>query len=90
MNEKPVKVEKADDNTLRLILTRTENVTMVNLLANKKQLEDKIADMQKVLNNVNEMFSEATKLGIVPLKQPSCLGKPTVIRAGVDPKEKKK
>jgi len=66
MNEKPVKVEKADDNTLRLVLTRTENVTMVNLLANKKQLEDKIADMQKVLDNVNEMLSEATKLGIVP------------------------
>ena len=69
MKEQPKRFEKADDNTLRLILERVENVPMATLISNKKQLEEKIAEFQRVLDNVNEMLEEATKLGIVPKKE---------------------
>ena len=57
--------EKATDNVIRIISEKVDEVPLVNLLENKKTIERKIAEMQEVLKNINEIIENAEQLGIV-------------------------
>ena len=58
--------EKATDNVIRIISEKVDEVPLSQLIDNKKKLEEKIAQMQDVLKNINEILENAEKLGIVP------------------------
>jgi hypothetical protein len=58
--------EKVDNHTIRIINEKADEVKLSNLLENKKQIEDKIAQLQQVLKNVNEILNNAVELGITP------------------------
>lgn len=58
--------EKATDNVIRIISEKVDEVPLTNLLENKKTIERKIAEMQEVLKNINEIIENAEQLGIVP------------------------
>jgi hypothetical protein len=60
------KFEKATDNVIRIISEKVDEVPLTKLLENKKMLEEKIAQMQGVLKNINEIIENAEQLGIVP------------------------
>jgi len=59
------KFEKATDNVIRIISEKVDEVPLLQLIDNKKKLEEKIAQMQDVLKNINEILENAEKLGIV-------------------------
>ncbi len=58
------KFEKVNEHTIRIINEKADEVKLSNLLENKKQIEDKIAQLQQVLKNVNEILDNAKELGI--------------------------
>ena len=60
------KFEKVNDNTIRIIVERAEEVSLVKLIETKKQLEEKKTQIEASLININEILENATKLGIVP------------------------
>jgi len=58
------KFEKAGDNVIRIISEKVDEVPLLQLIDNKKKLEEKIAQMQDVLKNINEILENAEQLGI--------------------------
>ena len=56
--------EKVNDNVIRIISEKVDEVPLTKLLDNKKKLEEKIAQMQDVLKNINEILENAEQLGI--------------------------
>lgn len=60
------KFEKVNDNVVRIISEKIDEVSLASLLENKKQLEEKKAQIETVLKNINEIIDNATQLGIVP------------------------
>jgi len=60
------KFEKVNDNTIRIIVERADEVSLAKLIETKKQLEEKKTQIEASLININEILENATKLGIVP------------------------
>jgi len=56
--------EKVNDNVIRIISEKVDEVPLLQLIDNKKKLEEKIAQMQDVLKNINEILENAEQLGI--------------------------
>ena len=65
MEEYP-KIEKVNDNVVRIISERIEEVYLSSLLETKKRLEEKLAQVTETLKNVNKIIQNAEKLGITP------------------------
>jgi len=57
--------EKVNDNVIRIIFEKADEVPLAKLLENKKLVEEKIKQMQDTLKNINEILENAEKLGIV-------------------------
>ena len=63
------KFEKVNDNTVRIIVEKADEVPLAKLLELKKMLEEKLAQMTATLNHVNKIIANAEQLGItVPEK----------------------
>ena len=60
------KFEKVNDNIIRIIVERAEEVSLAKLIETKNQLEEKKTQIEASLININEILENATKLGIVP------------------------
>jgi hypothetical protein len=60
------KFERVNDNVVRIISEKIDEIPLASLLENKKQLEEKKAHIEEVLKNLNEIIDNATKLGIIP------------------------
>lgn len=60
------KFEKVNDNTIRIIVERADEVPLAKLLETKKQLEEKKIQIEISLASINEILDNAEKLGIVP------------------------
>ena len=60
------KFEKVNDNIIRIIVERAEEVSLAKLIETKNQLEEKKTQIEASLLNINEILENATKLGIVP------------------------
>jgi len=58
------KYEKIDEHTIRIIIEKGDNVPLSKLIENKKIIEEKIKQMQDTLNSINEILTEAEKMGI--------------------------
>jgi hypothetical protein len=58
--------EKVNDNVIRIIFEKADEVPLAKLLENKKLVEEKIKQMQDTLKSINEIIENAEKLGIVP------------------------
>ena len=58
--------EKVNDNVIRIIFEKADEVPLAKLLENKKLVEEKIKQMQDTLKSINEILENAEKLGIVP------------------------
>jgi hypothetical protein len=57
--------EKVNDNVIRIIFEKADEVPLAKLLENKKLVEEKIAQMQDTLKSINEILENAEQLGIV-------------------------
>jgi len=64
MNEYP-RFEKVNDNTIRIVSEKVQDVPLANVLETKKQLEEKLAQLTETLKNVNDIIKNAEYLGIV-------------------------
>ena len=75
------KFEKADNNTIRIIVEKIQNVPLAQILANRENIikqrdqmrkdvitQEKIAEQS--LKNIDVILAEAKKLGIVVKKEP--------------------
>ena len=58
------KFEKANDNVIRIITERSEEVPLAKLIETKKLLIEKIGQMNESLKNINEILDNAEQLGI--------------------------
>ena len=56
--------EKVDDKTIRFIIEKPTDVTIAQLLSNRKELIEKYEQVKKAIDNIDEILTEATKLGI--------------------------
>jgi len=57
--------EKVNDNTIRIVSEKVQDVPLANVLETKKQLEEKLAQLTETLKNVNDIIKNAEYLGIV-------------------------
>ena len=57
--------EKVNDNTIRIVSEKVQDVPLANVLETKKQLEEKLAQLTETLKNVNDIIKNAEELGIV-------------------------
>ena len=64
MSEYP-RFEKVNDNTIRIVSEKVQDVPLANVLETKKQLEEKLAQLTETLKNVNDIIKNAEELGIV-------------------------
>ena len=64
MNNLP-RFEKVNNNTIRIISEKVQDVPLANVLETKKQLEEKLAQLTETLKNVNDIIKNAEYLGIV-------------------------
>jgi len=60
------KFEKVNDNTIRIISEKVDEVPLKNLIDNLKELEKKRDSINQVIDNLNTIISNAIDLGIVP------------------------
>lgn len=58
--------EKVNDNVVRIISEKVDEVPLAKIVETKKALEEKLTQMTDALNHVNEIIENAEKLGIVP------------------------
>lgn len=56
--------EKVDEKTVRFIIEKPTEVTIAQLLSNRKELIDKFGQIKKAIENIDEILTEANKLGI--------------------------
>ena len=59
------KFEKVDKHTIRIIVEKADDVSLAQLLDNKKQLLEQKKVVEETLKNIDEILVEAKKLGIV-------------------------
>ena len=59
------KFKKVDANTIRIIVEKSNDVPLAQLLDNKKQLLEQKKTLEITLKNIDEILKEAKKLGIV-------------------------
>lgn len=59
------KYEKVDNHTIRIIVDKIDEVPLTKLVENRKQLVAKQLEIETVIRNIDEMLTEANKLGIV-------------------------
>jgi ATP-dependent Clp protease ATP-binding subunit ClpA len=75
------KFEKVDDNTIRIIVEKIQNVPLSQIIDNrekllkqKKQMKEDVETQEKIIDqtikNIDEVLAEAKRLGIVakPIK----------------------
>lgn len=60
------KFEKVDDNTIRIIVEKADEVPLARLIETRKQIVEQRDNMNKTLKNIDEILTEAKKLGITP------------------------
>lgn len=68
MKEYP-KFEKVDAHTIKIILEKSDNVSLAQVMVNRKKLLEQKAMIEETLKNVEELIAEAKKLGITPRKR---------------------
>lgn len=82
MKDKKIKVEKVNDNVIRIIVERTSEVAMNNLISNrqyllqqKEQLESQYnSELKKVsvaIRELDEMIEKAETVGVKEVKNDS-------------------
>lgn len=79
------KFEKVDANTIKIIVEKSDNVPLAQIIQSREQLLEKKAQIEETLKNIDEILTNAKKMGITPEKkkpQPSAEGKPTIIKPG--------
>jgi len=81
------KFEKVDANTIRIIVEKSNDVPLAQLLDNKKQLLEQKKVLETTLKNIDEILTEAKKLGIVAKEKPSIDAKPDPVTLGVKDKK---
>ncbi len=74
--------EKVDAHTIRVIQEKASNVDMISLIKSRDQMFEDIKALKERAKSLEVIIAEAKKLGIVPKKQPSAVGDPTIIKAG--------
>jgi len=60
------KYEKVDDNTIRIITERADEVTLAKLIETRQQIEEKLKQLTETLKNINDILDNANQLGIIP------------------------
>jgi hypothetical protein len=60
------KFEKVNDYTIRIIMEKADEVPLSKLIESKKQIEEKLIQLNQTLNSINDILGNAEKLGIVP------------------------
>ena len=67
------KFEKVNDNVIRIIIEKSDEVSLARILENKKQLlknKEQILEqlglVEKTLKNIEEIIVAAKELGVVP------------------------
>lgn len=58
------KFEKVDEHTIRIIVEKSNDVPLAQMLENKKQLIEQKQALELTLKNIDEIIVEAKKLGI--------------------------
>ncbi len=77
------KFEKVDDNTIRIIVEKIQNVPLDKIIANretllkqKEQMQKDVEEQGKVIDqtvkNIDEILAEAKRLGIVAKPKSTC------------------
>ena len=64
------KFEKVNDHTIRIIIEKADEVPLAKLIETKKQIEEKLIQLNQTLTSINEILGNAEKLGIVPEEVP--------------------
>lgn len=64
------KFEKVDDNVIRIISEKIDEVPLTKVLETKKVVEEKIAQLRATLDNLNEIIENAANLGIHTPNEP--------------------
>jgi len=59
------KFEKVNDNTIRIIVERAEDVPLAKLVENRAKLLEQKKNIEQTLKNVDEILEAGKKLGIV-------------------------
>lgn len=60
------KFEKVNDNVIRIVSEKIDEVPLSKIIETRKQLQQKFEDLQQTLKNLDEIIENAEKLGIVP------------------------
>ena len=60
------KFEKVDANTIKIIIEKSNNVPLAQIMQNRKQLLENLAQGKQALKNIDEIIENAKKLGITP------------------------
>ena len=58
------KYEKVNDNTIKIIIEQSDEVSINKLLETKKQIEEKLHQLEQTLKSINNILDNAEKLGI--------------------------
>ncbi len=74
--------EKVDAYTIRVIQEKVSDVALVNLIKTRNDMLEDIKGLQVRLESLEVIIAKAKRLGIVPKKQSSVEGKPTIIKPG--------
>jgi len=59
------KFEKVNDNTIRIIVERAEDVPLAKLVENRAKLLEQKKNIEQTLRNVDEILEAAERLGII-------------------------
>lgn len=58
------KYEKVSEHVIRIISEKADEVPLTHLLQTLKQLEEKKAQIEKTISNINDILKNAKELGI--------------------------
>lgn len=58
------KYERVNDNTIRIIVEKADEVSMTKLIETKKQIEEKLVQLKQTLESINDILNNAEQLGI--------------------------
>lgn len=57
--------EKVDDNTIKIIVEKADDVGLYQILQNQKHFLKQKEAIEKALKNIDNILAEAKKLGII-------------------------
>ena len=60
------KYEKVDSHTIKIIVEKSQNVPLSQILANKQKLLEQKTQIETALKNIEELLKEAERLKITP------------------------